>query len=264
MAILDPPYGITDNAWDEQWDLKDFQRLYQSIYESSSSDEMTLVTFCTIQMYHVIEEALLTSGWKHPRCVVWHKTMKSGDGGRRFENTNEFMVFAWKTSIAKGIWNYAGGDIECKSDLWQEPHIGNAFFTSEDGSVINNTQKPQSLLRRLIKHHSNPAGLVLDLCAGSHACLIACLWEERSCIAIEEDQKQHLAGVAKFRQSQDAIRKSLDEAERIRKEDEKIAAEEEAEKVNEGDSEEGSVFDPDQTQGPDSQGDASLPVSVTL
>lgn len=251
---MDPPYGITENSWETpKWGLQEFQRLYKNILESSSCDEMTFVTFCTVQQYHIVEEALLSSGWNHPRFIVWHKTKKVGEGGRRFLTTNEFMVFAWKKSIFKGVWNYPNPDE--RSDLWIEPHIGNAFYNNTEGKPINNTQKPQGLLRRIIRHHSNPAGLVLDLCAGSHACLMACLWEGRSCISIEKDKVQHNSAISRFRSEQNAYLKNLEEIKRIEAEDEAMVQEAQVssdfKKDEEGEAGAIEVEDPDQTIGPD-------------
>ena len=84
--------------------------------------------------------------------------------------------------------------------------MGNAIFIcAEDSLVINPCQKPQSLLRRIVRHHTPGAGLVLDLCAGSHALMMACITEGRSCISIESDERQHNAAVQIVQAKIDAI-----------------------------------------------------------
>lgn len=202
LAVLDPPYGLTTASWDvKPWDKEDFCRVFKQVFNCSMNPQMCFITFCSFQQYACVVQAFKESGWSHPRVIVWHKTNKAFEGGRRFPNRNELLVFAWKDSIAEGVWNYGPRDTE-KDDLWLEPAIGNGFFLNDDGSKVNETQKPRGLLLRLLRHHSNPGAVVLDLCAGSHSLMMACLWSGRSCISVELDKAQHIAALRRFRMEQ--------------------------------------------------------------
>jgi len=69
------------------------------------------------------------------------------------------------------------------------------IYVKKNKGNTNKIKKPQDLLRSLIRQHVPPNGLVLDLCAGSHSLMVACIAEGVNCISIERDARQHLAAL---------------------------------------------------------------------
>lgn len=201
LAVIDPPYGVTNAPWDKVgWKMFDFETCFRQINSASNNPLMSIVTFCAIQQYNDVVAAYRATGWQFPQFVVWHKKSKPADGGHggvRFNNTCEYMVWAWKNSPVNGIFRYPAGS-QLKKDLWIHPHIcgEHQFKSSDDGKIVNPCQKPSELLERIIEYHSNPGGMILDLCAGSHALLFACLRKGRTCISVESDKRQHQAALA--------------------------------------------------------------------
>lgn len=61
------------------------------------------------------------------------------------------------------------------------------IVNSSREKVAHPTQKPIALLAYLVRTYSNPGDTVLDFAAGSLTTAVACLREDRDCIAIERE-----------------------------------------------------------------------------
>lgn len=200
LAVLDPPYGLKmEKKWDMYaWEEGDFRRVLDAVTDSSTNQDMCFVSFIAISQYEPLMKAIKSSGWKHPSFIVLHKTNKESAGSKRFTSTNEFMVMCFRSSSANHIWNYEDQPEE-RTDLWCHPIVSNHYICTDDDLPVNRCQKSQMLLKRLLRHHSTPGCTVLDLCAGSHALLFACLDMNRSCVSVEKDVRQYNASVQRMR-----------------------------------------------------------------
>ena len=196
LIVVDPPYGLKKADWDDKpWGIEELYVLLANLEQLNSNVNATFVCFCSHEMKQDVLEAIKKSCFTEAQCVTWWKGNIAGHGNR-FLPATEIMVWAWRGGRSAGYWDYSKEELELRNDCWKEPHVGNQIYKyKEDGLVINPAQKPQGLLRRIISHHSPGAGLVLDLCAGSHAMMMACISEGRSCISIESDERQHNAAV---------------------------------------------------------------------
>lgn len=105
------------------------------------------------------------------RVGVWEKTNPSPMNGQRLWLSGmEFCVFARKPN--------ATFNEHCKKAIWQAP---------SGRSKIHPTQKPVSLMERLILASSNPGDVVLDNCMGSGTTGVACVNTGRRFIGMEMD-----------------------------------------------------------------------------
>lgn len=107
------------------------------------------------------------------RVGVWEKTNPSPMNGTRLWLSGlEFCVFARKP---KATFNE-----HCKKALWQAP---------SGRSKVHPTEKPVSLMERLILASTNEWDIVLDNCMGSGTTGVACINTNRRFIGIEKDEK---------------------------------------------------------------------------
>lgn len=202
-----------DPTWDTVgWEEADFRRILDAVTSSSSNQDMCFVSFCAVHQYHHLLKAIEFCGWKHPSFIVLHKTNKESAGSKRFTTTNEYMVMCFRSSSAKHIWNYEESP-HLRTDLWEHPIVNNHYICTDDDKPVNRCQKSTPLLKRLLRHHSTPGCMVLDICAGSHALLFACLEMQRSCVSIEKDHRQYNASVQRMRlilqQKKNSMKKRL-------------------------------------------------------
>lgn len=101
--------------------------------------------------------------------VIWRKTNPMPNfRGRRFANAHETMIWASKGQDYKGYtFNYealkmANDDLQMRSD-WVLPICnGHERLKGEDGKKAHPTQKPESLLYRVLLASTKPGDVVLD------------------------------------------------------------------------------------------------------
>lgn len=107
------------------------------------------------------------------RVGVWEKTNPSPMNGTRLWLSGlEFCVFARKP---KATFNE-----HCKKALWKAP---------SGRSKVHPTEKPVSLMERLILASTNEWDVVLDNCMGSGTTGVASINTNRRFIGIEKDEK---------------------------------------------------------------------------
>src|ERR1041385_5877270 len=101
--------------------------------------------------------------------VVWRKSNPMPNfRGRRFTNAHETLIWAAREPDARGYtFNYealkAGNDgVQMRSDWTLPLCTGEERLKGRDGKKLHPTQKPESLLARVILSSSRPDDLVLD------------------------------------------------------------------------------------------------------
>jgi len=100
--------------------------------------------------------------------VIWRKTNPMPNfRGRRFTNAHETMIWCSKSEKAKYNFNYEAmkafnDDVQMRSD-WLLPICNGGERLKDDaGQKAHPTQKPESLLYRVIMASSKPGDVVLD------------------------------------------------------------------------------------------------------
>ena len=105
--------------------------------------------------------------------VVWHKTNPMPNfRGRRFTNAHETMIWAAKHPKQSYTFNYEAmkalnDELQMRSD-WTLPICsGRERLKGADGQKAHSTQKPESLLHRVVVASTKPGDLILDPFFGS-------------------------------------------------------------------------------------------------
>ncbi len=106
--------------------------------------------------------------------VVWRKNNPMPNfRGRRFTNAHETMIWASRSAEAKNYtFNYealksGNDDLQLRSDWLLPICTGAERIKDEDGRKAHPTQKPESLLARVILSTTKPGDLVIDPFSGS-------------------------------------------------------------------------------------------------
>jgi modification methylase len=106
--------------------------------------------------------------------VIWRKSNPMPNfRGRRFTNAHETMIWATRGADAKSYtFNYealkAGNDdVQMRSDWTLPLCTGEERLKNPDGKKLHPTQKPETLLARVILSSSRPDDLVLDPFCGT-------------------------------------------------------------------------------------------------
>ncbi|MEQ5869593.1 site-specific DNA-methyltransferase [Sagittula sp. NFXS13] len=187
LIFADPPYNLQlrgdlhrpDNskvdAVDDHWDQFNSFAAYDSFTRDWLKAARRLLkpdgAIWVIGSYHNIFRvgaALQDAGYWILNDVVWRKSNPMPNfRGKRFTNAHETMIWASKAEGAKYTFNYEAlkalnEGVQMRSD-WVLPICnGGERLKDDNGDKAHPTQKPQSLLHRVIVGSTNPGDVVLD------------------------------------------------------------------------------------------------------
>ena len=100
--------------------------------------------------------------------VIWRKSNPMPNfRGRRFTNAHETMIWAAKSKDSKYTFNYESmknlnEDLQMRSDWYLPLCTGKERLKDDEGKKAHPTQKPESLLYRVIMSSTKPGDTVLD------------------------------------------------------------------------------------------------------
>ncbi|WP_417721591.1 site-specific DNA-methyltransferase [Salipiger sp.] len=187
LIFADPPYNLQlrgdlhrpDNsrvdAVDDHWDQFSSFAVYDKFTREWLAAAKRLLkpngAIWVIGSYHNIFRvgaALQDAGYWILNDVVWRKSNPMPNfRGKRFTNAHETMIWASKSEGAKYTFNYEAlkslnEGIQMRSD-WVLPICnGGERLKDENGDKAHPTQKPTSLLHRVLVGSTNPGDVVLD------------------------------------------------------------------------------------------------------
>jgi len=126
--------------------------------------------------------------------IIWRKSNPMPNfRGRRFTNAHETLIWAARDPKAKGYtFNYdalkaANEDVQARSDWLLPLCTGDERLKDKNGKKVHPTQKPESLLARVMLSSSRPGDVVLDPFNGSGTTGAMARRLRRAYIGIERD-----------------------------------------------------------------------------
>jgi len=187
MIFADPPYNLQlggdlhrpnntkVDACDDHWDQFDSFRAYDDFSNAWLKAARRILkdngTIWVIGSYHNIFRVGVTLqdlGYWMLNDVVWRKTNPMPNfRGRRFTNAHETLIWCSKSEKSKYTFNYEAmkafnDDVQMRSD-WLLPICnGGERLKNDSGEKAHPTQKPESLLYRVIMAASKPGDVILD------------------------------------------------------------------------------------------------------
>src|SRR5690349_1152830 len=193
LIFADPPYNLqlqgdlkrpddsrvdaVDDDWDKFASFADYDAFTRDWLQACRRVLKPAGTIWVIGSYHNIFRVgaiMQDLGFWILNDVVWRKTNPMPNfRGRRFTNAHETMIWAAREAGAKGYtFNYealkAGNeDTQVRSDWTLPLCTGDERLKGADGKKLHPTQKPESLLARVILSSSRPDDLVLDPFSGT-------------------------------------------------------------------------------------------------
>ncbi len=214
MIFADPPYnlqlggdlfrpdGSQVDAVDDDWDKFDTFAAYDRFTHAWLREARRILkddgTIWVIGSYHNIFRvgtALQDAGYWVLNDIVWRKANPMPNfKGTRFTNAHETMIWAAKTPKSRYTFNYRAmkalnDDVQMRSD-WELPICGgNERLKDDDGTKTHPTQKPESLLYRVMLAASRPGDIILDPFFGTGTTGAVARRLRRRWIGIEREPK---------------------------------------------------------------------------
>jgi modification methylase len=158
--------------------------------------------------------------------IVWRKTNPMPNfRGRRFTNAHETLIWAAKSAESKYCFHYEAmkvfnDDLQMRSDWTLPLCTGAERLKNEDGNKLHPTQKPESLLHRVMLATSNPGDVILDPFFGTGTTGAAAKQLGRNFIGIERETnyvsgaKKRIAAVEPL--SDDALKTTVGKRAEVR------------------------------------------------
>ena len=229
LIFADPPYNLqlrgdlhrpeggrvdaVDDAWDQFANFDAYDRFTRDWLAAARRVLKPDGAIWVIGSYHNIFRvgaALQDMGYWILNDVIWRKTNPMPNfRGKRLTNAHETMIWASRDQAAKYTFNYdalkqLNEGVQMRSD-WVLPICsGHERERDENGEKAHPTQKPQSLLHRVLVGASNPGDVVLDPFFGTGTTGAVAKMLGRDFIGIERDESyiavahKRLARVRRF------------------------------------------------------------------
>ena len=192
MIFADPPYFLqlegellrpnntrvdgVDDDWDKFESFADYDRFTREWLEAARhalKDDGTLWVIGTYHNIYRIGAALQDLGFWTLNDIVWRKTNPMPNfRGKRFTNAHETLIWCAKSRESRNTFNYEAmkalnDELQMRSD-WLLPICSGAERVKDaNGKKAHPTQKPESLLHRIVLAATNPGDLILDPFFGS-------------------------------------------------------------------------------------------------
>ncbi len=187
LVFADPPYNLqlggnlcrpdnsVVNGVEEDWDKFSSFAAYDKFSRDWLLEAKRLLkddgAIWVIGSYHNIFRigAILQDlGFWILNDIVWRKTNPMPNfRGRRFTNAHETLIWAAKSESAKYRFNYdamkaLNEDLQMRSDWTLPLCTGQERLKKDDGQKAHPTQKPESLLHRVILSSTDVGDVILD------------------------------------------------------------------------------------------------------
>jgi modification methylase len=188
LVFADPPYNLqleqtlhrpdqsvvdaVDDHWDKFASFAEYDAFTRAWLLACRRVMKPDASLWVIGSYHNIFRVgaiLQDLGFWILNDVVWRKANPMPNfKGRRFTNAHETLIWAGRSSETKRYtFNYealkAGNeDVQMRSDWYFPLCTGEERLKGADGKKVHPTQKPESLLARVMLSSTNPGDVILD------------------------------------------------------------------------------------------------------
>ena len=207
MVFADPPYFLSNNGLSIQngqivsvnkgkWDksegfefINDFNRKWLSLVRDKMKEDATIWISGTMHNIFSVGQILTELGFKILNIITWEKTNPPPNFScRYFTYSTEQIIWTRKNEKVPHYFNYdlmkqLNGNKQMK-DVWTLP----AIVPWEKSCGKHPTQKPLSVLTRLILASTKPNAWILDPFAGSSTTGIAANLLNRRYLGIDQEE----------------------------------------------------------------------------
>lgn len=212
--FADPPYNLqlngelhrpnnsrvdgVDNDWDQFESLKSYDEFTREWLSAARDLLKPDGTIWVIGSYHNIFRLgyiLQDLGFWILNDVIWRKSNPMPNfRGRRYTNAHETLIWASKSKDSKYCFNYEAmktfnEDLQMRSDWYLPLCTGQERLKDIDGKKAHPTQKPESLLYRVLLSSTRKDEIVLDPFFGTGTTGAVAKKLGRRYIGIEQDNR---------------------------------------------------------------------------
>ncbi|WP_066389591.1 DNA-methyltransferase [Helicobacter himalayensis] len=193
---------VWDNAFLDNADYVNFTRSWLKECKRILKPNGSIWVIGSMQCVYSIGGAMQELGFWFINDVIWHKSNPTPNfHGTRLNNSHETLIWATKDKKSKYAFNYkTAKELNCEiigfengvrkqlGSVWRIPVCsGNERLKDTNGNKLHNTQKPESLLYRIVAISSKMGDIVLDPFGGTMTTAVAAKILGRNYIMLEQN-----------------------------------------------------------------------------
>ena len=212
LIFADPPYNLQlkneltrpdaskvkalDDKWDQFESFKTYDHFTLDWLKECKRILKKNGTIWVIGSYHNIFRVgakIQDLGFWILNDVIWNKNNPMPNfRGTRFTNAHETLIWASKNQSSKYTFNYQS--LKCLNDdlqmrsTWNIPICNGKERLKKNGKKVHSTQKPESLLHRILLASSKKNDLILDPFLGSGTTAVVSKKLGRNYFGIEKEK----------------------------------------------------------------------------
>lgn len=208
MVFADPPYFLSNDGlsiqsgklvsvnkgeWDKSFGfdfINEYNRNWLSAIRDKMKEDATIWISGTMHNIFSVGQILTELGYKILNVITWEKTNPPPNYScRYFTYSTEFIIWARKNEKVPHYYNYelmkSLNDDKQMKDVWKLP----AIAPWEKSCGKHPTQKPLSVLTRIILASTKPNAWILDPFTGSSTTGIAANLANRRFVGIDKEKE---------------------------------------------------------------------------
>ena len=234
VVFADPPYNLQlknhltrpdrskVSAVNDKWDQFESFQKYDEFSISWLKECKRILkkngTIWVIGSYHNIfrlGKAIQDLGFWILNDVIWNKNNPMPNfRGTRFTNAHETLIWASKNEKSKYTFNYQSlkclnDDLQMRSN-WNLPICNGSERLKKNGKKVHSTQKPESLLHRVLLASSNKGDIILDPFLGSGTSATVAKKLGRNYFGIEKEKNYFKAAEQRIKNTKPIDNELLD------------------------------------------------------
>ena len=213
LVFADPPYNLqigkklkrpddskvngVNDKWDQFKNFNDYDNFCKLWLKESKRVLKDNGSIWVIGTYHNIFRLgyhIQNMGFWILNDVIWRKNNPMPNfRGTRFTNAHETLIWASKNKKSKYTFNYQSlkclnDDLQMRSD-WTLPICSGNERIKKNGKKVHSTQKPESLLYRILLASTNKGDFVFDPFLGTGTTAVVAKKLGRNYFGIEREKK---------------------------------------------------------------------------
>ena len=213
LVFADPPYNLqigkklkrpddskvngVNDKWDQFKNFNDYDNFCKLWLTESKRVLKDNGSIWVIGTYHNIYRLgyhIQNMGFWILNDVIWRKNNPMPNfRGTRFTNAHETLIWASKNKKSKYTFNYQSlkclnDDLQMRSD-WTLPICNGNERIKKNGKKVHSTQKPESLLYRILLASTNKGDFVFDPFLGTGTTAVVAKKLGRNYFGIEREKK---------------------------------------------------------------------------
>ena len=226
LVFADPPYNLqigeklkrpddskvngVNDKWDQFKNFEDYDNFCKDWLIECKRVLKDKGSIWVIGSYHNIFRIgyhLQNLGYWILNDVIWRKKNPMPNfKGTRFTNAHETLIWASKEKKSKYTFNYQSlkclnDDLQMRSD-WTFPICNGKERLKKNGKKIHSTQKPESLLHRIVLATTNKNDAIFDPFLGTGTTAVVAKKLGRKYFGIEKDKKYFKAACERINSTQ--------------------------------------------------------------